>query len=233
MILLDYNFGLPAELLRYSAASMDEVCDVGTRPEVIVLRWNGDYNPMCSCYKGYHLIRLSAGPDYWCQLSFQFAHEYCHHLIGGPLIVDFRGLTWFEECLCHTASLWMLKRLQNSPIWEEWGAASYPPKVQRYVEAMLRKTEVYLQSNPEAQDIRHVGDVLQGATEYIRPLYNVVAYLLLPLFDEHPQLWRIVGHIGNSCRWQSLEEFFVHLESVYKSDANAELSELRQLLGLR
>ena len=51
-----------------------------------------------------HLIKLSTGGDFWCQWVYQFAHEYCHHLIDGGLVRQTAGLRWLEESICHVAS---------------------------------------------------------------------------------------------------------------------------------
>lgn len=44
-----------------------------------VIHWEG--GPMCSNHVDEHIIYLSVKDNYWCQWVYQFAHEYCHHLI--------------------------------------------------------------------------------------------------------------------------------------------------------
>lgn len=40
--------------------------------------------PRCSDTADGRVIYLHTHDDYWCQWAYQFAHEYCHHLINGP-----------------------------------------------------------------------------------------------------------------------------------------------------
>jgi hypothetical protein len=38
--------------------------------------------PRCSDTADGRVIYLHTHDDYWCQWAYQFAHEYCHHLIN-------------------------------------------------------------------------------------------------------------------------------------------------------
>ena len=72
--------------------------------------YHPDY-PMCSPFgKEEHLISLSPQDYYGGQWLYQFAHEYCHHLINGKLTGEIIGLTWFEETICSLSSLYVLHR---------------------------------------------------------------------------------------------------------------------------
>ena len=50
------------------------------------------------------IIVLSAEGNHWCQWIYQYAHEFCHHLIGGKMTGETKGLIWLEESLCHISS---------------------------------------------------------------------------------------------------------------------------------
>lgn len=56
-------------------------------------------NPRCSNIMSERWIFLHVSQDYWCQWIYQFAHEYCHHLINGAMSDDIIGLIWFEESI--------------------------------------------------------------------------------------------------------------------------------------
>ena len=231
MILHDYRGAIPASLLHYTAEYFNWVCAVEARPELIVQHWRGGC-PMCCQYGSNHFILLTAKDYYWDQMVFQFAHEYCHHLINGPLKGEVVGLLWFEECLCHTASLWMLQRLQNPQLWMQLGVPLYVRSVQQYFDSILDGTEIFLQSNQAARDIRYVIETLHNSPSYERSLYDVVACRILPVFLQYPQLWRLIGHIGDSSRWQSLEELYTHLASVRAPEAIPGIYELGECLCL-
>lgn len=64
--------------------------------------------PMCSKVGEEHIIFLNAKENYRCQWVYQFAHEYCHHLIDGTLTGEWSNLLWFEETICELSSLYNL-----------------------------------------------------------------------------------------------------------------------------
>ena len=47
--------------------------------------------------------------------AYQFAHEFCHILCNFD--DDWKGNNWFEETMCETSSLFVLRRLSKE--WEE------------------------------------------------------------------------------------------------------------------
>ena len=65
--------------------------DYSALPDVNVIHWDEDY-PMCSnSDEGCRIICLTTGENYWCQWVYQFAHEYCHHLIDGEMSGEMKG----------------------------------------------------------------------------------------------------------------------------------------------
>lgn len=62
--------------------------------------------PMCCATSdsNIHVIKLNTEGNLWCQWVYQFAHEYCHHIIDGGLTGETSGLIWLEESICHVAS---------------------------------------------------------------------------------------------------------------------------------
>lgn len=197
----------------------------------------GKYHP----HGDIRIIFLTVKDNYWCQWTYQFAHEYCHHLINGAMNGGLTGLQWFEETLCELASLFCLSKSQNPGLWNQWGCPHYAPCVQSYLDTHLYESlhlrqEYYLWNNCEHHlGIRPWLDILEeksipGKEKYQRNLYNAVASLLLPSFLRTPELWHIIAHIGDSSRWQSLEELLSHLESEMSEAFHADLQELRRIL---
>ena len=65
-------------------------------------------HPVCSSSEIGHRIYLHTYQNYWCKWVYQFAHEYCHHLINGRLSGEISGLIWLEETICELSSMFHL-----------------------------------------------------------------------------------------------------------------------------
>ena len=81
---------------------------------------------------GEHIIFLNAKENYWCQWVYQFAHEYCHHLIDGTLTGEWSNLLWFEETICELSSLYNLNKMIDYCTTN--GLPGYSPSVQVYLD---------------------------------------------------------------------------------------------------
>lgn len=169
-------------------------------------------HPDCVKWKdGHNLIRLAVNGDYWCQWVYQFAHEYLHHTIGGTLRGDFQGQLWFEETLAELSSIYQLGMFHAMCLTSQSRVLrDYAPSVRDYRDALLS-------SNPDLKlQLRANGGVRQwlpllSEPRYHRAHYNAVACRILPLFLDNPHLWRMVCHIGDSRRYESLDTLFAHL----------------------
>lgn len=167
--------------------------------------------------------------SYWAQLIFQYAHEYCHHLINDSIHPGLIGLKWFEECLCHTASLFYLSTLSNHTLWHQWGYPHYAIALREYLDCRIQwsadiQREYHLRSG-----IYPWMDILVD-NNYHRKHYDAVASILLPVFLRNPCLWGILGHIGQSVSWQDLGALLAHLRSTASSDYADSLAEMSTLL---
>ena len=156
-------------------------------------------------------IGLTARQTYWCQYAFQFAHECCHTLIGHThpdtrcrLESSCTANDWLEESLCEVASLFALRRMeedwQQSPPYPHW--ASYAKNFSNYAEDRLRESAQLWMDESKECGCMHLHEWLRHKEEKLRqdscnrPLNNIVAMKLLPLFERDP-----------SCAWDSLRFF--------------------------
>lgn len=188
-------------------------------------------NPETYLIEGQHHIRLNINGNYWCQWVYQFAHEYCHHLIDGPCNGLVVGLKWFEETLCELSSLHNLSEMAvlcfNSTI----------PNLNHYAPSVLSYL-FHLENNRPS-----IGRFHKGLAEYIsqhmeelsqdmyhRGIYSTIAFSMLPVFRQNPYLWKIVLHIGDSCQWTSLDCLLDHLQKTADMSYYYPLEELRMLL---
>ncbi len=144
--------------------------------------------------EGQYRVRLATGNTYWSQYAFQFTHEFCHILCnyrdGG------RGHKWFEESLCETASLFALRRMAETwktdppyPNWKSYAGALGNYAGQRLDQCRLpADTTLARWYQTNAEQLRSRLD--------LRENQRVVAGVLLPLFEQHPEHWAAVGYLN-------------------------------------
>lgn len=178
-----------------------------------------------------HLIMLHVTGNEWWRWIYQFAHEYCHHLVNGPITSEMIGLQWFEEVICDLSSICHLDRLialcdvlRISSALDNHNRIPYKIPVIACRNANLGTAQEncseYLKSVAEklAEPVCH------------RDIYSNLSATMLPLFQENPRLWKIILHFGDMRRWSSLEDLFDHLETTATVDYAASLTKLRSLL---
>lgn len=184
--------------------------------------------PMCAKMNEQHLILLSTKNNRWCQWVYQFAHEYCHHLIDGTLSGEWSNLLWFEETICELSSIYNLGKMIG--FCDSNGLQSYAPHVKEYHENLLTKNK----------DSFHLGieggwyseyKTLLSEKEYFRDLYNAMAVQMYPFFLDNPHLWKIIQHIGNIRMWNSLEDLFVHLDENADKSYKTSLKKLKTMFS--
>ncbi len=174
---------------------------------VIVL--HSDKEPMCCEVSTYHLIYLNTKENYWCQWMYQFAHEYCHHLINGPFDGELAGLKWFEETICELSSMYCLNSMAEYCQASRFQAYQrFAPSVQDYLGNLLHEEATDV--DPLHLYIKRNLHLLEQP-EYHREIYRHIAGSILTLYLECPSLWRMILHFGNTGEWQSLTHLFDHL----------------------
>ncbi|MDQ1770109.1 hypothetical protein GQR60_14410 [Labilibaculum sp. A4] len=107
--------------------------DTSTRPLVI---FNSEKNqnsidyPLFQIGPDFNFIFLHVKDTYWCKYAYQFAHEYCHHIIESNFKSKNTRFGWFEESICELASIFILKKMAESwkikppyPNWKDYSAA--------------------------------------------------------------------------------------------------------------
>ena len=166
--------------------------------------------PMCTKHEDGHIIFLCVKDNYWCQWVYQFAHEYCHHLIDGELSGGWSDMLWFEETLCELSSIYNLNKMIE--FCEDGDLQYYAPSVESYLNGVMTEhtDEFNLSSNKDWYKQYETSLKEKG---YKRELYNAIAVLMFPLFNENPHLWKLILHIGDIRSWNSLPDLFSHLEN--------------------
>lgn len=148
--------------------------------------------PMCSNVGDFRIIFLATKDNFWCQLAYQFAHEYCHHLINGPMDGENISSFWFEESICELSSIYFMRKIaqrwieENTPILN-----AYASSVLSYCE---NNWSCILQVNDLPSRIHDNMSVLLEPN-YHRDMYKVIAKSLYPIFEEYPDMWMLLPYL--------------------------------------
>lgn len=222
---------------------------IGIKPfstkKVIVAHHHASRPNCCSLNDDTNLIHLTTVDNYWCQLVYQFAHEYCHHLIDGELSGTTEGMKWFEEALCHVSSVAnlinMVRVCSNSPLWN---LKDFTPEVIDYIENLqgiihsdIIRACLPSISNPfnytviPQSQIISIKNYLIDEAEILANTYSDEHYFyvcraLYPHFHNNPNLWKIIPHIGDSGAWISLNDLYKHLLANADNSYRESLSEM-------
>lgn len=141
--------------------------------------------------KGEYQVRLHAKDRRWGEYIYEFAHELCHIMSnydahGG--IASRKYNQWFEETLCETASLYTLRSMavtwQTDPPRAGWEA--HAKKLGAFAELLISEGHRELPEGTSlAGWLRENEETLRNEP-YLRDKNEIVARLLLPLFENDP-----------------------------------------------
>ena len=152
--------------------------------------------------EGEYFVYLSAKGRHWSQYAYQFAHEFAHILSNYERNgrVSLRRNQWFDESLCETASLFTLRRLGASwlkgdrapyPHWQAYGTA-----FQTYVQDLLAQPHRALPPRKAFAEWYQGNAAALDRNPYGRERDELVAGMLLPLFEEHPEGWAALSYLN-------------------------------------
>lgn len=171
-------------------------------------RWNPvlvahtDEHPLTLYEKGpngEYRVFLSARDRHWAHYAYEFAHELSHilthyeHYASETVTAN----QWFVEALCEAASLYALRRLAVAweiapphPRWRPF-APAFAQFAQRFIDERHRRlppdTSLAAWFEQRERDLRR--------NPYLRAHNEVVANVLLPLFEENPEIWQAIAYL--------------------------------------
>lgn len=186
---------------------------------------------------GEYLVHLHAKGDDWQFYVYEFAHELCHILSNYEenLGADTSKYNqWFEETLCETASLYTLKNLattwENSPPAPEWSTQA--GRLRRFYDLLINEGHRKLPPHsPLASWLRENEKALKQ-DPYLRKKNEVVANLLLPLFESDQDSWDALTYLNlnpTDAR-SSLEQYLNHWYQNAPEDHKVFISRILALL---
>jgi hypothetical protein len=155
-------------------------------------------------WRGRIRIGLHTFETHWAQMSFQFGHEFCHALAQHTSIA-LRGWhppqhanLWFEESLCETGSLFVLRRLavswQQQTQSEAW--RTFAPAMAKYAADRLALPEHQLPADTPFAAWFRANEPALRADPRLREKNVIVARQMLPLFEAEPAGWDAVCYLN-------------------------------------
>jgi hypothetical protein len=149
--------------------------------------------------RGEIVVRLNTEKTAWCQYSYQFGHEFCHVLCGFK--PGYEGNKWFEETLCETASLFVMRGMsrtwKTSPPFPNW--KDYRDSLRDYTDDIIRKRdlsyEIYVQGLP---GFYHAHKATLEKESCSRELNGAMSLVFLQLFEERPERWEAVRWLNSA-----------------------------------
>lgn len=164
-------------------------------------------------------VLLAAKDRRWAEYVYEFSHELLHILAGYDLRSPSRTARhqWFEEMLCETASLYMLKRyalmwnvLAPRPEWTD-----YTPEMQRFANRALSEKHRHLPRNITFDEWFQKNGPGLATKPYLREKNDLVAMMFLPLLERTPD-WRAIEYlnVGNYAGELTLHD---HLARWYRN----------------
>ena len=152
---------------------------------------------------GDFVVHVNVKGNFWGQLGYQFAHEFCHVLADPSTWVQDR-FAWVEEVFCEVASLFALRQMAlnwatDSP-YRNW--RDYADSLGQYASDRMATLKPQLSGSEElsAWLTSHYSDL--EANPYLREENMVIAVFLLPLIESNPMAWRVIRRIHSFARLQ-------------------------------
>ena len=187
---------------------------------------------------GEYLVRLHASDGRWHLYVFEFAHEFCHLMSNYDENVA-EGISrhnqWFEEALCETASLFALESLasrwERSPPAPEWAAQA---RQLRFFFNLL-VAEKHRQLPPQVRPAAWLNDKEEQLRRnpYQREQNDLVARLLLPLFEQNRNSWDALRYLNldPADTNATLAEYLHHWYDNSPGEHKDVIATVRQMLG--
>lgn len=152
----------------------------------------------CSSDINKRIIYLCAVGNFWDQYAYQFAHEFCHYIIDGPLDGKCETSFWFEETMCELASRFFLIRLHDTLIKHNNRAnpnlKRYASNFKNYVANKMPEGNCKINGKLNEWIQNNIANLAQIPPEKNRFNYGLIAKEILPIFQNTPALWKILPY---------------------------------------
>jgi hypothetical protein len=166
---------------------------------------------------GEFTVQITAKDRHWARYSYEFAHEFCHVLCPSTSKDKENPNYWFEEALCDTSSLFVLRRMaetwKTSPPYSNW--SDYASALKDYSDDYLRQEHRKLPANTSLAEWYRQNQAELKKDKKLTKRVELVASQLLPLFEETPQNWEVISYL-NSGKLDKSKSFDQYLKDWLK-----------------
>lgn len=183
---------------------------------------------------GEYVIHLTVSGPRWAEYAYEFAHELCHIYANYQQRPHSAAAAhqWFEEALCETVSLFVLRRMGRR--WQERGAAyrAYAPIFFEYAELLLNEPHRH---GALALAPWYAANASRLANDpYRRNDNEYCANRLLPLFEAQPEGWKALPYLNAPTAASSLSfsDYLQHWHAAVPPAQRRFVGELLFLFGL-
>ena len=215
-----------AVLLQDAAFHINRLLRIPFHEKIQVVPSQGDLPEVSyrSATEEPYIIRITARNNFWCQFAYQFAHEFCHVLSGHENLRE-NPNNWFHEAICELASAFtircMAQRWRTLPAFPN--RTDYAAALREYWQNLLNNKEARL---PEDMTLHNWLSLREDelrenpvAEQKQRDNQALVAYQLLPLFEERPDGWNAIRKLPDSS--EKLSDYLVSWHKAVDSDDKA------------
>ena len=160
---------------------------------------------------GEFIIALAVQGRHWAQFSYQYSHELCH-LVSNHARQLPHEERWFDEALCETASLFVLRQMaqtwQDSPPYPNW--REYAPSLRSYADDAMSQPHRQLAPEISLADWYQQHRGCLRKKPYWREGTQLAANQLLATFESDPSAWHALRYL-NQGGAEPRESFEAHL----------------------
>jgi hypothetical protein len=185
--------------------------------------------------KNEYQVFLCATNDRWAQYAYEFGHEFCHILSNYDRHTQMgKEHRWFDETVCETASLYTLRSLAkqwetNPPLPE---MKDYAPRLREYSEHFLNEPHRHLPTNVSLDSWFHQNERDLRTSPYLRQRNEVVANMLLPIFEQRPHNWAAIGYLNLQPAGGTFEDYLNHWHEAVPEEQRVVVESTMTLFGM-
>jgi hypothetical protein len=184
--------------------------------------------------RGEIVVKLDVDGTYWAQFSYQVAHEFCHVLCRYRAGVN--PNKWFEETLCETASLYVLRAMAHdwvkSPPYPNW--AGFHDALRDYADEVMSRRDLVLEIDRLGLPAFYAAHRAQLETHpNSREINGAIAVVLLQLLERDPAQWESVRWLNATpaSKGESFEAYLRRWHDAAPASRQAFVQEVGRLFG--
>lgn len=160
-----------------------------------------------------YTVMLSVRDSYWAQYAHQFSHEFCHIISGYDKLKN-NSNNWFHEVICEIASVFTVRRMAerwtSNPLYQI--NPSFAVSLDDYWKKRVSCPKTQISEGISLYSWLQDHEETLRRDPYQRLKNRLVAYQLLPIFEETPEGWNAIRNFPISEGY--LKEYLINWYSL-------------------